>query len=538
MTALRAKLVRGLTTAVRAYASPYRRLFAARLADPARTDARLARELTRRMAATAYGQHLGVRGGDDLANYRRKVPIVGYGDLRPWIDRQMRDEGSVLTPDRVLFYEKTSGSSGPAKYIPYTARLRRSFSRMFVLWVDDLVTHGPKLETGVVYFSVSPSFADEHRTARGTPIGLDDDAEYVEGWMRPLLRRLTPVPPAVRQLSSASFRRALTLHLLASESLEVVSVWSPSFLSVVLEHLEETRHELLAILRSGGVTLEGRRFEWRTITHTRLRALERGDFPWPALRIVSSWANGWAHGQAELLAARLPATTLLQGKGLLATEAPVTFPLLGACGGVPLLGEVLVELEDDAGGIGNLADAVVGAEYAVVVSQLGGLHRYRLGDRVRVTGRLARTPLLDFVGRADVSDLAGEKLSSALVEEVLTRLVPAGVFRMLLPVEGSPPHYLLLLEGDDRDLGGASLLARLEASLTEVHHYRIARLLGQIGPARIVVRATMGREVHDALMARGTKLGDIKGTALVTARDLATGLVASLSERDRGASLG
>jgi hypothetical protein len=55
---------------------------------------------------------------------------------------------------------------------------------------------------------------------------------------------------------------------------------------------------------------------------------------WPALRLLSCWADGPAAGYAERVSAALFSDVRLQPKGLLATEAFVSLPMAGADGGV------------------------------------------------------------------------------------------------------------------------------------------------------------------------------------------------------------
>ena len=74
-----------------------------------------------------------------------------------------------------------------------------------------------------------------------------------------------------------------------------------------------------------------------------------------------------------------------------------------------------------------------GDEGVVVVSTGSGLIRYRLGDRVAVSGFLDKTPCIDFLGRQDfVSDLCGEKLNEAFVGSIVGELVGDG-FALLVP---------------------------------------------------------------------------------------------------------
>ena len=113
---------------------------------------------------------------------------------------------------------------------------------------------------------------------------------------------------------------------------------------------------------------------------------------------------------------------MVQGKGLLATEAPMTIPLIKAQGCVPVLNEVFFEFEHQ-GNIYHLHELELGKVYSIIISQKGGLYRYRIGDRVRVTHYYLKTPCLEFLGRTETtSDLVGEKLHEDFVQDTLNQL--------------------------------------------------------------------------------------------------------------------
>ncbi len=104
-----------------------------------------------------------------------------------------------------------------------------------------------------------------------------------------------------------------------------------------------------------------------------------------------------------------------------------------------------------------------GDECEVIVTNGGGLFRYRLGDRVVVDGKVGRTPSIRFLGRAGrVSDRFGEKLSEPFVAGTLSSIRQAmslrWTFAMLAP-EGD--RYVLYVEGDVHE----QLAARLDDML-------------------------------------------------------------------------
>lgn len=483
------------------------------LSQPAEAQARLRSALWTQGAQTAYGRAVGLSRGED-------PPIVDYEALRPWIERQRDEGGAVCVPEAPLFWEKTSGSRGPAKYIPYTRELKRSFSRMFALWAEDLIQRGPKFQTGKLYLSISPDFGAAERTELGAQVGLEDDRDYLEGPLRLALSPFFVAPPGLSRLRDPEvFRRRLALGLLAEPRLEIVSIWNPSFLLVLLDLISAEREALL-----------------RELSRRRARALEeafrpaRPDFArvWPQLKLVSAWGHGHAAPLFSRLAEALP-QALHQPKGLLATEAPITLPLVGAAGGVPLVDEVLLELLRPDGSLAPLAELEQGEDGELIVSQKGGLLRYRLGDRVRVGPRFVATPTLDFLGRAGmISDLVGEKLEERFVADALEEAEVSGAaVRALIPVRSPRDHYVLLLDALEGSPQTAE--ARLEAALSRGHHYQRARQLGQLGPVALKVHPRAAELLAGAALRRGMKLGDLKPSLL----ELAPADAALLQELNR-----
>lgn len=436
-------IFRAASTAVKLALAPAARRFRRDLDQPRVAQTRLLRKLIVRTSATEYGASHALDRDDDYETFAAKMPVVDYDALEPWID------AGRLVAEPVLFHELTSGSTAPSKRIPCTRSLRDSFDRMFALWLHDILTNGPALETGRFFL-------------RG-----DDDLHFLRGPMTALVRRF------------------LVTDL--NEEPEVISIWNPS---------------------------------------TLLLALDEIDHPLESVRLISCWASANASRGAEALRARFP-NAMLQPKGLLATEAPVTLPLLEADGFVPLVNEVFIELEDESGHVALLHEAEACGEYALIISQKGGLIRYRLGDRVRVTHRFRGSPCLDLVGRVDdVSDLVGEKLSERFVRSVISMIAPAARYGVALP-RGS--HYVIVVDhsAESEDV----LSRRAEAELMESHRYREARLLGQLAAVRVRVIADIEELVLGHFVRSGMKAGNIKPAALIRNLADADALDSVLEER-------
>ena len=497
--------------------------FRAALRCPASAQRTVLRRIVASAAGGDYGRHYGLKAGDDYEAFRRKIPLVDYEELRPWIDAQVASGGPVLCVETPVLYERTSGSSGQPKLVPYTPSLMSSFNACFVLWAADLMASGPAFQTGRMFFSVSPAFQKSERTPTGVPISLVDDTAYLSERMQRLFQGCFFVPPELKKIQDgATYRRALAAVLIAEARLETISVWSPTYLLTLLETIRQDADAILEDLRRGETGGAEQRIPLPPVAAERLEMLASGASDWralwPKLLLVSCWTDAASATFLPALERELPGV-LIQGKGLLATEAPITVPLMGAAAPVPLLDEVFLEFERDDGSLARLHELQRGEEAKVIVTQGGGFLRYRMKDRVRVEARLGRTPTLRFLGRdGRSSDLVGEKLGEPFVRAVLAEVFGnTGHCSYLIadPGDGNMPGYVCVTD-HPMGLREPDVLAeRLDAVLEANYHYGQARGLGQLRALRVVGRPDAAAEYERRQLERGMSWGQIKFESLV-----------------------
>jgi hypothetical protein len=235
---------------------------------------------------------------------------------------------------------------------------------------------------------------------------------------------------------------------------------------------------------------------------------------WPDLKVISCWGDGHAQFASVDLERRFP-SVLIQSKGLLATECFVTIPFADSH---PLaVTSHFFEFIDEHGRTHLTQELEKDGIYEVVVTTAGGLWRYRLQDRVQVTGYVHNTPSLRFLGRVgNVSDRFGEKLSEHFVAHVIraamTNLQPLPRFALLAPDESCLAcSYTLYVEGNiPNEIG-----ERLERLLCENVHYDWCRKLGQLKALRIFKIENDGYQTFvQRRRLEGKRIGDIKPCAL------------------------
>jgi len=461
-----------------ASAIPAYKKFRATLSDPDRIQAKVLQEI-----------QMACQGTDTWRQNFESIEPRQWSDMAPLVERAAAGETKVLSHERITHFEPTSGSSTARKLIPSTPLSRRQFNRAVSAWIANMYLGTPGLLGGRSYWSISPAVQHEP-TRAGIKVGYEDDSEYLGRISRWLVHRALAVPAGVRHLSSGDFQRATLLFLLADPGLRLVSIWNPTFLTALLDYYDSNADDLWYTLERG-VNVCGRQLRRR-----------RTDNPWPELRLISCWADGQAASQVGALRERLH-NVELQPKGLLATEAFVSFP----CDGRKVIASTshYFEFLTDAGRLMRLSELREGDEVSVVVTTGAGLVRYCLGDRVVVTGMLGKTPCIDFIGRDNiVSDLCGEKLNEAFVGRALTGLGLDG-FAMLVP---RYDHYVLYTT---TRVNGR----QIDDLLAHNFHFGWAQQLGQLKPTVVVLVANCAAALYiESLENRGRKRGDIKPVAL------------------------
>lgn len=510
------------------------RAFRRALAHPAFAQRGVLRRILAANATSEFGRTHDFARITTPADYQTRVPIASYDGFAPAIARMAAGESNVLTSAAVKLFEPSSGSTAASKLIPYTAPLQREFQRALAAWIGGLYTTQPGLMAGPAYWSVSPLTAGTRTTPGGIPIGFAADSDYL-GPLGRLVEAALAVPSAVKQVGEmAAFRYATLRHLLQAEELRLISVWNPTFLTLLLDALEACWEPLLEDLARGALTLpaavapEVAQRLRRGLSPARARARTLANLDprtpatlariWPRLGLVSAWADGPAARFAADVRARLPHVPL-QPKGLLATEAFVSIPWSQAPAPVLAVTAHFLEFVDAQGQVWLAHELVRGEVYAVLVTTGGGLYRYQLHDQVEVVGQVAATPCIRFVGKGDrVVDWFGEKLSEPFVAAAVTRVLEAaGIMpRFVLVAPADRPTgfaYTLYLETAG-PVDDARLAHALDAELAANFHYDYCRRLGQLGPVR-VRRIENGTATYLTVMqGRGVKLGDIKPALL------------------------
>jgi len=452
---------------------------------------------------TAYGKTHQFRDIRTYEQYSERVPVIeDYSQLQLYIEQMKNGESDILFSGQPSFFEKTSGTTTAAKFIPYNDTLKAEFQQAISPWMHGLSLEYPKAMDGKAYWSLSPATNSPEQLESGIAVGTQDDSDYFIPLTAWLLGKVLAVPSQISRIRDPHAFYVITWqHLLQNRDLTFISVWSPYFLIRLVDFLKEHPEEILKGLSSHlQATI-------KPIIHDGVTL----DELFPKLVVVSCWTQGQAGlwiGQLQ----QVLGNVTIQGKGLLSTEGVVTIPYAGS----HLLAYTahFYEFKDQSGKTFLLHELQQGNTYEVILTTAGGLYRYNTHDTVRCLGYEGQVPDLEFLGRSNqTSDLVGEKLSQIQIGQVFGAMQQQfpEIKALYLTTNKENPGYHLIVEANDTH-NELKISNAVDTAFCTNPYYHQAIQLGQLTPLTTAVFAEgISKQIIQSYKAqKSIKDGDLK----------------------------
>ncbi len=510
--------------------------FAEANARPFAAQEEALRRILRENAATEEGARLAfarlaARTGNDLwSAFRKEVPLRAYEEFLPAIERMKAGEENILVPGRPEMFSLTSGTTSAPKFCPVTAAFIKEHHRQHLLWMYHVYKHRPAVNGGKYLVIASP--AEMGRTEGGIPYGAMSGKQLAVQSIP--VRRRQAAPVGAQSLPDAEERWFATLlFALGEERLRVVTAVNPSTLVALANRMERDADRLLEHVERGWAAA-GVRFAANPGRARALRDIRRANGAltpaavWPELEILLTWQGGASSFYLPHVKA-LWGDTAMRCLGLRASEGTFSIPLRDndPSGVLAVGGHVLEFLPGGTEKVRPDARTLLPGElekgglYRLVVTTSGGLFRYDMGDLVRVTGFLGRTPEVAFERRAGaVLSATGEKVTEDQVVSAMAAAAASGPllngFTVTYEMTGAGAvGYVLAVEcagGSDlsggtgkrlRGLLGQVLSAFDEALRNNNVEYGAKREDGRLLPPRMVLLPGGSYEGYRARLAAG-----------------------------------
>ena len=434
--------------------------------------------LIRENQDTEYGRKYGFREIRSYADYAAKVPFSTYEDYEPYIERMLCfNQKNLLTARETVYYAHTSGTTGASKMIPCTREtlellFTAVFQRVFGAYDREL------RESGGAGLPEGRGVSLVESRIGYTPYGT------AHGAISEIMNRPEDLPffnalPEELVCPRGEFDRRHVKMLFALRERRLsffLSTFSP-MIHDMLVYVRGNWRRLCDDLEAGridaGVTVDPglrRRLEAKLSPDPEraaeirriMEAHEDGAFVpllWPDLKRIGTVGSATFAPHLEKLRPMLGDGVSVDYLGYVCSEAVIGAPLHGEEPFYMLLpyGGFYEFLPVEEGAEERpllMEELETGKEYELVVTNLSGFYRYRLGDVIRVTGWHGQCPLIVFSYRKNqLISMYGEKVTeTALRGAVEAMAEESGIavteYSVYADTATDPGHYTVLLESD------------------------------------------------------------------------------------------
>ena len=364
---------------------------------------------------TEWGKKYDYKSIKNADEYRKRVPISSYEDLKPMVDRMRKGEQNILWPEEITWFAKSSGTtSSKSKYIPVSPD---SLEECHYKGGKDMLA---------IYFNLYPEsnlFEGKSLVMGGSHNIFEiSNTQYIEGDLSAILMHNLPLWAQFKRTPSLSI--ALMdewenkLELMAESTIDhdVTSISGvPSWMLVLIRKIlaKSGKSDLsevwpnLEVFFHGGVNFEPYRAQFEQIISS----------PHMVYRDNYNASEGFFGIQDQKNNTDL---LLMLDYGIWYEFIPVS--------------EMTSENNESV----LLNEVIIGVNYAMIINTNAGLWRYMIGDTVvftskkpyrsRITGRVKN--FINAVGEELIIDNAEKALVIACkkTNAILTEYTAAPIF--------------------------------------------------------------------------------------------------------------
>lgn len=451
--------------------------------NPRKTQEELLFSLIEKAKDTEFGKKMELSSITSVEEFQKKIPICDYDDYCPYIDKMILGEKNVLTSEKIIHFNTTSGTLGAPKNIPVTNSHVKVFSRLNASYLNYLISETVGNEW-MKYKGFSLAEGTYKVLPTGVSIGCASSLMAARiGKMIPFLKidmcaSLYTSPVEARQPEQGTTTRYLHARFaLMEKDVSYINATFSSYLLEIMRYMEDNSEELINDIRYGTINENVempdnvRKSLMRKIKPMPDRAdeLEKifsegfsTECPimkklWPRLSyVICVGGAGFLHYTEKLKERYCGNDIPFLFLGVSASEGYFSAPVdINNTSSVLVPNGVFLEFIpiDDQSATPLLMDQLEeGKEYEIIVSNLGGLFRYRMKDVVRVTGFYNKTPMVEFVSRkGSAINMFGEKTTEKALQMTAVKTAEKlGLdlydYAFYPDSESALGHYVMLME--------------------------------------------------------------------------------------------
>ncbi len=168
---------------------PFAKRIARRIAELSKTGVAaqegVFRNLILRGAKTAFGNDHDFKNIRTYEDFKARVPVRDYEDLKGYIERVKHGESNILWPGKPAYFAKTSGTTSGVKYIPITKdsipnHFGSARNALFNYYAE--TGKGAWLDGKVIFLSGSPELDEVNGIKTGRLSGISN--HMIPNWLK------------------------------------------------------------------------------------------------------------------------------------------------------------------------------------------------------------------------------------------------------------------------------------------------------------------------------------------------------------------
>lgn len=409
-----------------------------------------------------------------IDQFRDRVPVLPYSAYEPWIERIAQGETNILTPDPVVYFNMSSGSTGTKKLIPVTQRFQNYLGLANLASIGFLSQALKARDKKFGRLLATNSAQIMGRTEGGIEYGPASVGVLRMG--QNLYQQLFSQPYQTLKISDSVSRHYICLlFALRDRKMRGIAANFPMLILRICNYLEEYAEDLIQDIEKGTISSQleiepalrsvfeqqwkaepQRALELRNILKSEGRLTPK--LAWPELSFIGTARGGTSDFYLERFPHYLKDIPVF---GAVYSSSEATFsiyPDVDMDGSVLAINTGFFEFVpmdqwDEHHPKTLLASEVkVGEYYRLLSTAHCGFYRYDIGDVVEVVGFYQKAPLIVFRHRrGGILSAMAEKTSEYHVTQVMQSLQQEfgdilEDFCLTLSESDIYPHYLVNIE--------------------------------------------------------------------------------------------
>lgn len=493
--------------------------FVKKTRHPLAVQERFLHKLLQAYQDTELGREYGLKYIKNIEKFREQVPVLPYSSYEPYVERIARGEKNILTPDPVVYLNRTSGSTGKQKMIPVTRRFQNSLGLANLTCIGFLseALRSRKRKFGKLMVTYSSQLSGV--TSGGIKYGPGGAGVLRMGKL--IYEQLCAHPyETLKPTDSLTRHYVCLLFALRQESMRGMAANFPMLILRICNYLERYGKDLIDDLESGKIA------SWLKLEPEIRLELERLLFPapsraaklrqiwkshgrltpklaWPDLSYIGTARGGTSDFYFNRFPDYLDETPVF---GSVYASAEGTFSIyndLDNDGSILAIEtgffEFIPEPEWEAQHPKTLLASEVkpGNLYRILMTNYNGFYRYDIGDVVEVLGFYESTPIIVFrYRRGGLLSSTTEKTTEFHATQTMQALqqefnLSLEDFCITLSVNEFPAQYLVNIELTSTNSlqNPQAFLLRFDQKLKEINQRYGFKRIDDIPPPRLRILA-------------------------------------------------